>query len=193
MLFYELNCATSIEALTPQIWLYLEIKKVINVKWGHKGMVLFWEEGCCCCCCCCCWVASVVSDSVQPYRQQPTRLPHPWDSPGKNPGVDCHFLLQCMKVKREGEVTQSSPTLSDPMDCSPPGSSIHGILQARVLEWGAIAFSPERASTLIRRGRDTRDVFISLGMHRGKVMWEHRKKVTLWKPGREHSSEIKSV
>ena len=116
MLFYELNCATSIEALTPQIWLYLEIKKVINVKWGHKGVVLFWEEGCCCCC----WVASVVSDSVRPYRQQPTRLRRPWDSPGKNPGVDCHFLLQCMKVKRESEVTQSSPTLSDPMDFSPP-------------------------------------------------------------------------
>ena len=61
------------------------------------------------------------------------------DSPGKNTGVGCHFLLQCMKVKSEREVAQSCPTLSDPMDCSPPGSSIHGILQARVLEWGAIA------------------------------------------------------
>ena len=61
--------------------------------------------------------------------------------PGKNTGVGCHFLLQCMKVKRESEVTQSCPTLSDPMDCSLPGSSIHGIFQARVLEWGAIAFS----------------------------------------------------
>ena len=76
-----------------------------------------------------------------PHRQQPTRLPHPWDSPGKNTGVGCHFLLQCVKVKSESEVAQSCPTLSDPMDCSPPGSSIHGILQARVLEWGAIAFS----------------------------------------------------
>ena len=75
------------------------------------------------------------------HRQQPTRLPHPWDSPGKNTGVGCHFLLQCMKVKSESEVAQSCPTLSDPMDCSPPGSSIHGIFQARVLEWGAIAFS----------------------------------------------------
>ena len=65
----------------------------------------------------------------------------PSDSPGKNTGVGCHFLLQCMKVKSESEVTQSCPTLSDPMDCSPPGSSIHGIFQARVLEWGAIAFS----------------------------------------------------
>ena len=67
--------------------------------------------------------------------------PCPWDSPGKNTGVGCHFLLQCMKVKSESEVTKSCPTLSNPMDCSPPGSSIHGIFQARVLEWGAIAFS----------------------------------------------------
>ena len=67
--------------------------------------------------------------------------PRPWDSPGKNTGVGCHFLLQCMKVKSESEAAQSCPTLSDPMDCSLPGSSIHGIFQARVLEWGAIAFS----------------------------------------------------
>ena len=72
-------------------------------------------------------------------RQQPTRLPRPWDSPGKNTGVGCHFLLQCMKVKSQSEVTQSCLTFSDPMDCSLPGSSIHGIFQARVLEWGAIA------------------------------------------------------
>ena len=77
-----------------------------------------------------------------PWRQ-PTRLPCPWDSPGKNTGVGCHFLLQCMKVKSETEVAQSCPTLSDPMDCSLPGSSVHGIFQARVLEWGAIAFSPK--------------------------------------------------
>ena len=75
------------------------------------------------------------------HRRQPTRLPHPWDSAGKNPGVGCRFLLQCMKVKSESEVAQSYPTPSDPMDCSLPGSSIHGIFQARVLEWGAIAFS----------------------------------------------------
>ena len=78
---------------------------------------------------------------MRPHRWQPTRLPCPWDSPGKNTGVGCHFLLQCMKVKSESEVAQSCPTLSDPMNCSPPGSSIHGIFQARVLEWGAIAFS----------------------------------------------------
>ena len=82
-----------------------------------------------------------MSDSVQPHRRQPTRLPRPWDSPGKNTGVACHFLLQCMKEKSESEDAQSCPTLSDPMDCSPPGSSVHGIFQARVLEWGAIAFS----------------------------------------------------
>ena len=86
-------------------------------------------------------VASVVSDSVLPQRRQPTRLPHPWDSPGKNTGVGCHFLLQCMKVKSESKVTQSCPSPSDPMDCSLPGSSVHGIFQARVLELGAIAFS----------------------------------------------------
>ena len=82
-----------------------------------------------------------MSDSVRPHRQQPNRLPRPWDSPGKNTGVGCHFLLQCMKVKSESEVTQSCPTLSDPMDCSLPGSSVHGIFQARILEWGAIASS----------------------------------------------------
>ena len=92
-------------------------------------------------CCCCCQVASVVSDSVRPHRWQPTRLHRPWDSPGKNTGVGCHFLLQCKKVKSESEVAQSYPILSDPMDCSLPGSSVHGSFQARVLEWGARAFS----------------------------------------------------
>ena len=87
---------------------------------------------------CCCEVASVVSDSVRPHKRQPTRLPRPWDSPGENTGVGCHFLLQCMKVKSEREVAQSYPTLHDPMDCSPTGSSIHGVFQARVLEWGAV-------------------------------------------------------
>ena len=82
-----------------------------------------------------------MSDSVRPQRQQPTQLRHSWDSPGKNTGVGCHFLHQCMKAKSESEVTQSCPTPSDPMDRSPPGSPVHGIFQARVLEWGAIAFS----------------------------------------------------
>ena len=83
----------------------------------------------------------VVSHTLRLHGLQPTRLPRPWDSPGNNTGVGCYFLLQCMKVQSEIEVAQSCPTLSDPMDCSLLGSSIHGIFQARVLEWGAIAFS----------------------------------------------------
>ena len=82
-----------------------------------------------------------MSNSVRPHGQQPTRLPCPWDSPGKNTGVGCHFLLQGIKVKSEREVAQLCLTLRDPMDCSLPVSSVHGIFQARVLEWGAIAFS----------------------------------------------------
>ena len=78
---------------------------------------------------------------MRPHRRQPTRLPHPWDSPGKNTGVGCHFLPQCVKVKSESEVAQSCPTLCDPMGCSLPGSSIHGIFHTRVLEWVAIVFS----------------------------------------------------
>ena len=96
-------------------------------------------------------VAAAAAKSLQscltlcdPTDSSPTRLPRPWDSPGKNTGVGCHLLLQCMKVKSESEVTQSCPTLCDPMDYSPPGSSAHGIFQARVLEWGAIAFSDSR-------------------------------------------------
>ena len=84
-----------------------------------------------------------MSDSSRPHRQQPTRLRCPWDSPGKNTGVGCHFRLQCMKAKSESEVAQSCPTLCHPIDHSPPGSPILGIWQARVLEWGAIAFSTE--------------------------------------------------
>ena len=76
-----------------------------------------------------------MSHSVRPYRRQPTRLPHPCDSLGKNTGVGCHFLLQCMNVKSKSEVAQLCLTLGNPMDCSPPDSSVHGIFQARVLEW----------------------------------------------------------
>ena len=82
-----------------------------------------------------------MSDSIGPHRWQPTRLLRPWDSPGKNTGVGCHFLPQCMKVK-----VKSCPTLHDPMDCSLPGSSVHAIFQARVLEWVAIAFSKSIAN-----------------------------------------------
>ena len=102
-----------------------------------------------------------MSDSVRPQRRPPTRLPCPRDSPGKNTGVGCHFLLQCMKLKSESEVAQSCPTLLDPMDCSLPGSSVHGISQASVLEWGAIALAhthktPKQKPTLCRKkmGRD---------------------------------------
>ena len=95
----------------------------------------------------CCLVTAAVN-SLQscltlcnPIDGSPPGSPRPQDSPGKNTGVGCHFLLQCMKVKSESEVAQSCPTISDPMDCSLPGSSVHRIFQARVLEWGAIAFS----------------------------------------------------
>ena len=99
-----------------------------------------------------------MSNSVGPHRRQPTRLPHPWDSPGKNTGVGRHFLLQWVKVKSESEVAQSCPTLSDPMDSSPPGSSIHGIFQARVLEWVATAFSKRLnyEETSVKTGRPPR-------------------------------------
>ena len=90
--------------------------------------------------------------TLRPHRRQPTRLPRPWDSPGKNTGVGCHFLLQCMKVKSKSEVTQSCPTLSDPMDCSLPGSSVPGIFQARVLEWVAIAFSESTKLQWLKHG-----------------------------------------
>ena len=114
-----------------------EVAQLAIIKTGI-GPGFFW---CCGCGCFCCQVASVVSDSVRLHRQQPTRHSHTWDFLGKNTGVGCHFLPQCMKVKSEREVAQSCLTLYYPMDCSLPGSSIHGIFQARVLEWVAIAFS----------------------------------------------------
>ena len=107
---------------------------------------------------------------VTPW-QQPIRLLRPWDSPGKNTGVGCHFLLQCMKLKSESEVTQSCPTLSDPMDWSPPGSSVHGISQARVLEQGAIAFSVP----FYRRFHSFRSSFCRLHSN-----WSYRLKWKCW-------------
>ena len=87
-----------------------------------------------------------------PRDGSPRGPPHcPWDSPGKNTGVGCHFLLQCMKVKSESEVAQSCPTLRDPMDCSLPGSSVHGNFQARVLEWGTIAFSEKLLQSCLKQ------------------------------------------
>ena len=87
-----------------------------------------------------------MSDSVRPHRQMPTRLPSPWDSPGKNTGVGCHFLLQCRKVKSESEVVQSCLTLSRPMDCSLPDSSIHGI--SRQEYWSGVPL-PSPVSILV--------------------------------------------
>ena len=105
-----------------------------------------------------------MSDSVQPHRRQPTRLLRPWDSPGKNTGVGCHFLLQCMKVKSESDVVQSCLTLSNPMDCSLPGSSVHGVYQARVLEWVAI-------------------VSLTEGIWKSWMKWRTRHVHVCWKSG----------
>ena len=101
--------------------------------------------------------------------------PHPWDSPGKNTGVGCLFLLQCIKVKSESEFAQSCLTLRDPMDCSLPGSSIHGIFQARVLKWGAIAFSENEVVKVALIQSDHRPykkiIFVYSTRH---MCWEER-------------------
>jgi len=104
-------------------------------KWNHIDcFVLLWISMSVCFA----WVYAAAAKLLQscptlrPHRRQPTRLPCPWDSPGKNTGVGCHFLLQCMKVKSESEVAQSCPTLSNSMDCSLPGSSIHAISRQEV-------------------------------------------------------------
>ena len=111
------------------------------------------------------------------HRRQPTRLPDPWDSPSKNTGMGCHFLLQCMKVKSESEVAQSCPTLGDPMDCSLPGSSVHGIFQARVLEWGDYSHEIKRHLHLGRKVMTnldsllkSRDITLPIKVHIVKAM-----------------------
>ena len=104
---------------------------------------------------------------MRPHRQQPTRLLCPWDSPGKNTGVGCHFLLQCRKVKSETEVAQLCPTLLDPMDCNLQGSSVHGIFQARVLEWGAIAFSVTNLDSILK----SRDITLPTNVHLVKAIF----------------------
>ena len=121
-----------------------------------------------------------MSNSVWPHRRKPTRLPHPWVSPGKNTGVGCHFLLQCMKVKSEREVAQSCLTLSDPMDYSLSGSSVHGIFQARVLEWGTIAFS----SSSPREWNSTHCCFLPRELHGKRSLvgyspWVHKESDTM--------------
>ena len=115
-----------------------------------------------------------MSNSVRPRRWHPTRFPCPWDSPGKNTGVGCHFLLQCMKVKSESEVAQLCPTLSDPVDCSLPGSSVHGIFQARVLEWGASAFCVVPTKYSQREANDKQ-----LPTHRGVLLSQRQKILNL--------------
>ena len=115
-----------------------------------------------------------MSDCLQPHRQQPTRLPRPWDSPGKNTGVGYHFLLQCTKVKSQSEVAQSCLTPRDPMDCSLPGSSVHWIFQARVLEWDAIAYNPSLMRTLGSTGTfEPHCLFGNLGNQWEKAMAPH--------------------
>ena len=114
---------------------------------------------------------------MRPQRRQLTRLPHTWDSLGKNIGVGCHFLLQCMKVKSESEVAQSCLTPRDPMDCSLPGSSIHGICQARVLEWVAIAFSKKGVRILKRQHSFTASVEHPL---KAQSKWSKHCKLVLW-------------
>ena len=156
--------------------------------WFHGKSEGLWRESknivCCAystyhcfhCCYCCCWVASVVSDSVQSHRRQPTRLRRPWDSPGKNAGVGCLFLLQCMKVKSESEVDQSCLTLRDPMDCSLPGSSVHGIFQTRVVEWVAIAFSTVFIGTFKKKLRWSLLPLHKCRMILSKMWYPHMKK-----------------
>ena len=144
------GCCSQMGGARSWIWMEAFMGVLTNTPWGQEfsDCLVSWTWCCHCSlqlglyylsgCCYCCSVASVMSDFVRPHRWQPTRLPRPWDSPGKNTGVGCHFLLQCMEVKTESEVAQSCLILSDPMDCSLPGSSIYGIFQARVLEWGAL-------------------------------------------------------
>ena len=127
-----------------------------------------------------------MSDSVRPHRRQPTRLLCPWDSPGKNTGVGCYFLLQCMKVKSESEVVQSCLTLHDPMNCSLPGSSVHGIFQARVLEWGAIATQETRVQFLGREDPLEKEMATHSGMLAWRIPWTEN-------PSRLQSMESQSV
>ena len=107
-----------------------------------------------------------MSDSVRPHRWQPTRLPRPWDSPGKNIGVGCHFLLQCRKVKSESEVAQSCPTLSDPMDCSLPGSSVHGI--SRQEYWSGVPLPSPIMLSERQRNRKLISSCYGMGKEEGK-------------------------
>ena len=120
---------------------------------------------------------------MRPHRRQPTWICHPWDSPSKNPGVGCHCLLRCMKGISESEVAQSCPTLSNPMDCSPPGSSVHAIFQARVLEWVAIAFSVIFAGLASQRAKLVEVIEFQLSYSKS---W----KMMLWKCCTQYASKF---
>ena len=116
-----------------------------------------------------------MSNSVQPHRRQPNRLPRPWDSPGKNTGVGCHFLLQCTKVKSESEVTQSCPTLCDPMNCSlwdSPGKSTgvgcHCLLHQVVL---VVKNPPARRETWVRSLSWENPLEEGMATHSGILAW----------------------
>ena len=111
-----------------------------------------------------------MSDSVRPHRQQPTRFSCPWDSPGKNTGVGCHFLLQCMKVKSESEVVQSCRTLSDPMDCSLLGFSIHGIFRQEY--WSAVPLpSPAMQETCVQFLSQEGNLEVVMATHSSTLVW----------------------
>ena len=137
---------------------------------------------------------------MQSHRWQPTRLPCLWGSLGKNSGVGCHFLLQCMKVKSESEATQSCPTLSDPMDCGPPSSSVHGIFQAKVLECVAIAFSgkifkemviPDHLNCLLRNLYTGQEASLNWTWNNRLVPnWESMEQQTSSKLGKEYIKAI---
>ena len=140
----QLPCLACVNNLVNLYKTDRTMRSILSIKSHHSEKLIFFDGFCR-------WMEEMVLAKLlshfsrvrlcDPIDGSPLGLPHPWDYPGKNTGVGCHFLLQCMEVKSESEVVQLCPTLSDPMGCSLPGSSIHGIFQARVLERGAIAFS----------------------------------------------------
>ena len=122
-----------------------------------------------------------MSNSVLPHRWQPIRLPCPWDFPGKNSGVGCHFLLQWMKVKSESEVAESFLTLSDPMDCSLPGSSVHVIFQARVLEWVPLPCLLCNEDLVLWKLKKKKKILPEKPVRsRGSRTWKRMKPVWVW-------------
>ena len=117
--------------------------------------------------------------TLRPHKRQPTRLPRPWDSPGKNTGVGCHFLLQCMKVKSESEVAQSCPTLSDPMDCSLPGSSVDKLWPSWIFAACGL-FSPW---VLFIYGRPLSDLHMRQNLILPELRWESAVRTSVLSPG----------